>query len=71
MEAREDITKLRDDIAKYQSISKYYQKHVDDLERIHFREENRQLTLQLKLRELQERYRGTKRQDALELRDEM
>lgn len=31
MEQREDIKHLREDVAKYQEINKYYQKHVDDL----------------------------------------
>lgn len=54
MEAREDIKKLREDIAKYQSIGQYYEKHVDDLEKVLFREENRQHSLQARLSMLQE-----------------
>jgi hypothetical protein len=32
---------LRADIAKYESISKYYERHVDDLEKMVFSEEER------------------------------
>lgn len=70
MEQRDDIKNLRADVAKYQEITKYYQKHVDDLEKMLFKEEDRQKSLLEILDTLRTKFRGFKKKDLKTMHEE-